>query len=356
MQDAPYFSELAVGPKGLTKEGQAALPVKAFWVQASDGVRLRLGHWAATSEPDVKSKGTVLLFPGRTEYLEKYGPTAQILARAGLSILGIDWRGQGMSDRLLDDPMPGHVRRFSDYQQDVTALMDAARALNLPEPYVLLGHSMGGCIGLRALMEGLPVKAAAFSAPMWGIHLSPHLRALAWGLSWVSHQIGLGHKYAPGTSDQSYVVAEPFETNRLTTDNAMYDFMIRQVTKEPHFALAGPTLSWLYEGLKECRDLARRPSPDVPCLILLGSDEDIVTPDRIHDRAKRWDDVTLDLIEGARHEVFMETPEIRKRATDCLLSFYDFVEEVSESDQRIGFVCQGGQSTNTFRHPQSKNT
>ena len=71
-------------------------PARAFWAQAGDGVRLRMAHWPADA-----ARGSVLLFPGRTEYVEKYAPVAAWLNAAGLSVLSLDWRGQGASARLL---------------------------------------------------------------------------------------------------------------------------------------------------------------------------------------------------------------------------------------------------------------
>ena len=41
---------------------------RGYWVNTSDNLRIRLAHWAA-KDP----RGTVFLFPGRTEYVEKYG-------------------------------------------------------------------------------------------------------------------------------------------------------------------------------------------------------------------------------------------------------------------------------------------
>ena len=61
------------------------------------GVRIRVGLWHRQGPA-----GTVLLFPGRTEYVEKYGRTARLLAARGLATLVIDWRGQGIADRLVE--------------------------------------------------------------------------------------------------------------------------------------------------------------------------------------------------------------------------------------------------------------
>ena len=137
---APFHAEVADAP------GEA----RSSWVAAPDGVRLRVTLLARGAS------GTVLLFPGRTEYAEKYGPVARHLGAAGLSVLTIDWRGQGLSARLLANAEIGHVVAFADYQGDVAALVGAADALGLPGPRHLLAHSMGGAIGLRALMDGLP--------------------------------------------------------------------------------------------------------------------------------------------------------------------------------------------------------
>lgn len=124
---------------------------QAFWVTTSDGLRLRLGLW----QPAGTARGTVLLFQGRTEYLEKYSPIAAWLAAQGLAVIAPDWRGQGLSDRLLADPRPGHIGDFADYRADVAAVVSAAESLALPRPWQLLAHSMGGCIGLAALRRPL---------------------------------------------------------------------------------------------------------------------------------------------------------------------------------------------------------
>ncbi|MGB0799264.1 MAG: alpha/beta hydrolase, partial [Planktomarina sp.] len=163
MTSAPLHNELARGPDGGT----------GHWLTCADGTRIRIGVWGGGS------KGTVLIFPGRTEYIEKYGDAAREFTQQGYTALAVDWRGQGFADRLQNDRAPGHVINFHDYQQDVAAVVDAAKSLDLPEPYFLVAHSMGGCIGLRAVMEGLPVKAAAFTGPMWGVFIAPHLRAVA---------------------------------------------------------------------------------------------------------------------------------------------------------------------------------
>ncbi|MEQ8898548.1 MAG: alpha/beta hydrolase [Roseovarius sp.] len=290
---------------------------RAWWADTADGTRIRLGLWRPEG-----ARGTVFLFPGRTEYIEKYGRAARDLAEHGLATFTIDWRGQGLADRLVDDPMAGHVMHFPDYQHDVRAMLAAAEELDLPRPWHLLGHSMGGCIGLRAAMEGMPVASCAFSGPMWGIRIADALRPVAWSLSWTSKRLGMSHLYAPGTAGGNYVLTEPFETNKLTRDPEMYAYMTRHLTDQPELGLGGPSLHWLHEALMETRALARKPAPDLPCLTIMGSDEDIVDIPRIRQRMAAWPGGRLEVIEGGRHEVMMDDPETRAAVFGMMGDFF----------------------------------
>ncbi len=308
MEAAPLFAQVADGPDNGA----------AWWLQARDGVRIRVGLWHREA-----AAGTVLLFPGRTEYVEKYGRAAQHFASRGFATLTVDWRGQGLADRLTGDAMAGHVLHFSDYQNDVEAMVGAARALDLPRPWHLLAHSMGGCIGLRAVMDGLDVRSVVFSGPMWGIHMGSALRPFAWSLAWGLRRLGLGHVYAPSTAGEHYVLSEPFETNKLTNDREMWDYMARQIEARPELGIGGPSLRWLHEALREMRTLAARPSPALPCLTIVGSDEEIVDVGRIHDRMARWPGGRLEIVPGGRHETLMDTPAVQARLFEMICNFYD---------------------------------
>jgi len=304
MQTAPFFNDVAEGPDG----------GNAYWLTTTDKVRIRVGAWPAAT--GVTQRGSVLLFPGRTEYIEKYGPAAGELAARGYATITIDWRGQGLAEREYSDRNLGHVDHFDAFQTDLAAMLDAARALDLPQPFYLISHSMGGCIGLRALHRGLDVKAAAFSAPMWGIAMAPALRPFAWGMSWASQFSKMRYNYAPGTQAETYVNAEPFEDNTLTTDPAMFAFMQRQAGAHPDLMLGGPSLNWLYAALVETRALARTRPPATPVVTFLGTNERIVEPAPIHRYMKQWDNGQMVVIDGAEHEVMMERDAVRTRFYD----------------------------------------
>ncbi|MDG1458164.1 MAG: alpha/beta hydrolase [Pseudoprimorskyibacter sp.] len=289
---------------------QGAERASAYWVRASDGPRLRISVMPAeTSTP----RGTILMFLGRGEYIEKYAHTAVAFSNVGYCMATIEWRGQGLSDRLLADPKIGHVDAFLDYQKDVDALMNFARAQNLPKPFYLVAHSMGGAIALRSLVNGLPAKAVVFSGPMWGLHFNVVLRPIVWGLLYAQTLIKKRTSAPPGAARENYFIKTAYEDNVLTSDPAKFSMVRDHVIAETKFGLAGPTAGWTLSTLLECRALTCLPSPDVPCITYLGTDESVVDIHRIHDRMSHWPNGRLDIVPMAKHEIFAERAIIRQR-------------------------------------------
>ena len=312
MEHAPFFAEVARGPEGGA----------AYWLQTEDDLQIRIGVWAPEG-----AKGTFLLFPGRTEYVEKYAITAAMLAKRGYASVAIDWRGQGLGERMLPNRATGHVVNFADYQRDIAAVLTAVEELGLPKPLGLVAHSMGGCIGLRALHQGLPVQSVTFTGPMWGIRITPPLRPVAWGLSSLSRPLRFGHVYPPGQVAETYVLRAPFADNTLTSDPEMFQLMKDQLEAHPDLALGGPSLHWLNEALNEMRSLAALPSPSVPALTFVGSNERIVDVPRIRARMAVWPNGRLEVIEGAEHELLVERKDLRERVIDGAVALLEHVPE-----------------------------
>lgn len=293
MEPAPFLHDIAEGPDG----------ARAVWLRTADGTRIRLGVWPAGS------KGTILMFPGRTEYIEKYGRFAADLAKRGYGLIAMDWRGQGLADRPAHRRDMGHVVSFDEYREDVAAMRAVLAEFDLPEPWFLLGHSMGGAIGLRALYDGLPVAGAIFSAPMWGIRMSGVLKSVSGVVLGLSKPLGLDKRFAPTTGPAEPMV---FQDNPLTNDREMFDYMSGQVEKHPELALGGPSIRWVDAALEETEALMAMDPPDLPMLAILGTEESIVEPSAIHDRCASWPGSRLHIVDGGRHEVLMEAPERRE--------------------------------------------
>lgn len=300
---APFFCDVAEGPSG----------VCAWWVNSADGTRLRMAVWPKGP------KGTVLMFPGRTEYCEKYGRVAADLAAAGYGMVAFDWRGQGLADRPQHRRDMGHVVHFDEYRQDVAAFRGALDALEVAGPFFVIGHSMGGAIGLRAVHDHLPVRAAAFTAPMWGIQMKPHLKAIRGIVLGLAGPLGLDKSFAPTTGPYKPML---FDDNPLTTDRAQFDYMARQTAAHPDLALGGPSNHWLKAALAECAALTAMPAPDLPCVTIVGSREKIVEPQAMERLMRGWPKGRFVQIDGAEHEVLMEAPALRARTFAAILETF----------------------------------
>jgi lysophospholipase len=294
MTEAPFFADIANAPAGAI----------AHWRTCKDGVRVRVVTWKNGT------KGTVLIFPGRTEFIEKYGPTVQSLMDRGFSVAVIDWRGQGLSDRVAKNRQLGHVKHFLDYQMDVEEMLATVTDAGLPTPECLIAHSMGGSIGLRALHNGLTVKHVVFSAPMWGIYLPPILRIPAKLVSTIGPHIGFSSVFSPNTSGDNYVQVNPFAGNTLTNDQDTYEWLTSQLNAHPELGIGGPSINWLHQALMECAKLRRMPPPKHDCICILGSEEAIVSTKAIEHIMGRWHNGKLVNVAGAQHEIFMEEQHV----------------------------------------------
>ena len=118
--------------------------------RSSDGAVLRFARF----EPPAGRKGTLCMFPGRAEFIEKYFEVVRDARARGFAVAILDWRGQGLSERALANARKGHVRDFSEYDRDLEAFVKEVVLPDCPPPLFALGHSMGAAVLLRAAYHG----------------------------------------------------------------------------------------------------------------------------------------------------------------------------------------------------------
>lgn len=306
---APLHSELSGCPSGGT----------ATFHTTTDGVRIRIATWSAGT------RGTALIFPGRTEYIEKYAQVIAHLIGMGFSVACIDWRGQGLSTRINDTTALGHVKHFSEFQHDVSALLGAV--VDLPRPFHLFAHSMGGAIGLRALIEGLPVASANFSAPMWGLHMPVAQKFIAPYLLRTLRTLGRGQDFAPGTKTAPHVTLRKFEGNPLTIDRQQFERITMLVRELPQLALGAPSVGWLAAAFDEMDSLFDTDLPQVPILAGCGTNDSIVSYSAVVSQLERMKNAVFVKVQDAQHELWMERPELRDPFWDAISRHIATVEE-----------------------------
>ena len=122
-------------------------------IKTPDGAELRFARWA----PPVGRKGTVCVFTGRGEQIEKYFETVRDLRDRGFAVAMIDWRGQGHSSRRLRDPRKGYVRDFADFEPDSNF---AAWATRVSDVYGYSARFLP--VGPEHASAGPPTQMAVF--------------------------------------------------------------------------------------------------------------------------------------------------------------------------------------------------
>ncbi|MEQ9506527.1 MAG: alpha/beta hydrolase [Hyphomonas sp.] len=274
------------------------------WFKGSSGRELRA--CAAPSLSPNKPRGTVIVCPGRTEFIEKYFEVGRDLQKMGFAVLILDWPGQGLSERLLDDNKKGHIDRFETFMGALARGLEEFED-RLPRPHVCLAHSMGGAIALAAIAQDLvKVDAAAFSAPMWG------LKSKFFGMSylvWAMRATGRSGDYAiqPGPPER-------FEGNIVTHDKRRWEIHRDLIDAAPDLELGPVTWGWLGASLDILATFTKPRAVSkvtIPVFVASASEEKLVDNGSHADIARRLKDCEHITIEGAMHEILMETDERR---------------------------------------------
>jgi chemotaxis protein MotB len=278
---------------------------------------------AGLARPRRGERGTVFLLEGRGEFLEKYAATVAQLVCAGFVVFGLDWRGQGGSPRLVPPTPRGHVDDFDHYLEDLDSLVARAGTLNLPRPWSLLGHSLGGHLALRWLGRGpAPMSRAALVTPMFGIALVPPPRRLFRVVAETAVRAGLGRHYAPGQHDPLPSCA--FEGNPLTSCPEGFAALWELRRRHPERQVGGATWGWLAAALRSIEAVDREGVPEkieLPVLVVRAGDDRIVCNRAIERVARRLPRGRLVDLPGARHDLFFERSAVRVRLFDELVRF-----------------------------------
>ena len=278
---------------------------------APDGTRLRIGHWSSASATNRR----IVLCHGRTEFLEKYAETILELTARGFAVWSMDWRGQGASGRALQNPHKGHIDRFETYLDDLSWFLDDIIGPAAGET-VLMAHSMGGHITLRAVLEGrIRPDRLILSAPMIDLPVHGIARLAISGLSRTMAGAGFGDRYVIGQGDYD-PARVAFDGNPLTGDRQRFDAIHAAIAANPAVALGGPTFGWLsaaFESIRALSRLAQGAPRTCPVLLCTAMADTVVSVTAQTEVTAILPDCEQVRIEGARHEALFETDSIRQQ-------------------------------------------
>ena len=278
-------------------------------LKTRDGRTLRFARW----RPPPGRKGTVCLFPGRTEFIEKYFETVRELRTRGFAVAMLDWRGQGRSERQLKNPRKGHVGDFSEYEADVEVFMNEVVLPDCPPPLFAIGHSMGGTVMLRVARQGSRwFDRMVLSAPMIRLAGSRNSAASKFAVRTMRY-IGLGSLYVPGGSD-TVRATEDFIGNLSTSDPVRHARTKAVLEAAPDLGIGSPSVSWLnaaYRAMAEIAEPSFLAKVRQPLMLVAAGRDQIVSTAAIEDIAIRLRAGSHLIVAGSRHELMMEQDRYR---------------------------------------------
>jgi lysophospholipase len=305
-------------------ESQAPEGGNGEWYRGAGGLRLRVGYW----EPKGRPRATVFVSPGRSEPIEKYYEVVRDLLARDVCVVVHDWRGQGLSARLLPDRLKCHARAADEFLDDYQRLLDSFEE-RAPKPWIMLGHSMGAALNLATLIKGeTRIEGALFVNPMLRVKTGRHaLWAVHLQTNWhVNH--GRGTEYVPELFDDPF--EHTFENDALTHDAARYNIWREQLFACPHLAVGSPTWGWLSFALKLGETILRDKNKvakkvRTPVTVLCSGDDHLIAKQPSKAFVKKLGKATYVEIAGAEHEILIEAEEYRREAFVELDKLLDFV-------------------------------
>jgi len=290
--------------------------LKTYFIE-NKGVRLRV--MLATAVTD-SPRGSIIFSPGRTEFIEKYFETTADLIKRGFNVLMVDPRGQGLSDRLLEDRLKSYISDFQFYADDLAYAAKEFAPL-LPRPHVAMGHSMGGTIVLQSILSGvLKPDVVVCSAPMLGLFdlETPLMRA---GIVMLS-KLGLDKKNLPFQRQRAGMPI-PFQGNKLTSDKDRYRSWAAFFQTTPRLRVGQPTYGWIRAALASMAYINRNANNlKIPGLMLGAGADPIVDPASV-ERFASSAGCEFTVIPGALHELFLERDPLRDEAFAMIDSFLE---------------------------------
>jgi len=277
------------------------------------------------------ARGTVLFLGGRGDFFEKYLETFAHFHRLGWRVESFDWRGQGGSGRLAARRDVGHATRFADWTRDLADYAAALKA-RAPGPIVVIGHSMGGHLVLRALAEGaLPATAAVLVSPMLGFaDAMPQ---------WLGRLVARVAAKIVGTEQRVWKVSEkPFSPlakrmGLLTHSRERYADEQFFWDTQPELKLGPASWGWIaaaYESFAWLAKPGRIEAIGVPVLILLASADGLVSPPATRAMAARLPHArVVEFGDEAAHELLRESDAVRDSALAAIDALFDETAEAS---------------------------
>jgi acylglycerol lipase len=257
---------------------------------ASDRTKIYQQSWQPV---DLPIRAIIAIVHGYAEHSDRYSHVATNLVEQGFAVYSFDLRGHGKSsgDRC-------YVDAFSDYLTDLDRFLTEIRQQHPERELFLLGHSMGGAIALRYVLDYQPdLRGLILSAPFLGSRAEDFPAPIVASIQLLSHFLP---KLPSVRVDSSQISSDPAIVQAYRTDPLV------NTAKMPL-----RTLAEIFGNIQQIEQ--RQQAIALPMLIMHGTADGLAHvshSERLYAGVNSVDK-TLKLYPGLYHEIFNEPDRSR---------------------------------------------
>ncbi len=267
-----------------------------------------------------KSDALLFVLPGMTEPEIKYTEFIYDLRlKFSGTIIAVDHRGQGQSDRDIEDLQKTFVFNFNSYISDFEKIVNIEKKLY--KDLYLVGHSMGAHIAFKYMLK-YPKRfsKAILVSPMFEMEI---------GMPWVLIDI---YKFIMRPELSDYLPGRGSFKKTLSDDKKKQSVVTSSISRinlerfylmsDPKIQKGGPTLGWLLEAKKSNLDLrASLKTIETPIIILQAENDKMVKSEAQNIVCKKQINCRLINVKQSKHEILMEQDAIRNQALSEIYNF-----------------------------------
>ena len=252
-----------------------------FEIQSKDGAYLFAQEW----KPKKESKAAIALIHGQGEHSSRYTHVGDFFTGKGIGLVTFDQRGHGRTKGKR-----GHLQSEDLMWADIDCILEETKKRYPQKPLFLYGYSLGGLYTLSYILKRSPkVNGAICSAPLIDTYEPvPSLKITIAKLM--------------GSIYPSFILNNGLKADDLSKDvNVVNEYINDPLVH--HYISAKLGLVVLENGrfLKE----STKDFP-LPLLLMVGSDERIVSKTAIMDYVKGKKNITSKVWNGLFHELHNE--------------------------------------------------
>ncbi len=287
------------------------------FVRSGEGLTQRYG----VASPPVAPKAVILILTGYGESAEKWFETADDLVDKGFTVWVLERQGQGGSERATPWRDLGHADSFDPDVAVVRALVNGVIRPKGDIPLVVVGHSEGGLIGLRAMEDGLHADGLVLSSPALGLVTLPRSRAEFARFTPVMRTLRLGWIKTPDQPGWRREGPDGFQLG-LTHDGERGRVQDAWMLANPDLRMGGRSLGW-YAAFFDTSDAAARDARKVeaPVLMLDAGRDRVVTAGPQTRLCAAMSGCQETRYPNAGHDLHMESDAVRQPWLDAIVDF-----------------------------------